>query len=117
MKAPPRHLSDEDQIVDKNQPPAQCWAWTVTITPSQMDEMRREDNRHRIKVAVQQRTGVAEERMLELGRLVGWTVLALAALCLYIRVDDWSAGTRRHWLRVALATGVLGGGVGWWLLS
>ena len=89
----------------------------MTVWPAQMDEMRREDTRYRVKLAVDQRTVVAEERMLDLGRLVGWTVLALAAVCLYIRVDEWSAGTRRHWLRVALATVVLGGGVGWWLLS
>jgi hypothetical protein len=94
-----------------------CWEWTVQISPSQLQEMRREDARYRVELARQQRQERAEERMIVLGKFTGWTVLALAGVFLYLRLDQWTQGTLRGWLRVALV-GLLGSsGIGWWLLS
>src|SRR5207249_6372917 len=51
-----------------------CWSWTLAITPMQMEVMRGEDRHFRIQVAVQERSKVAEDRMADLAKLVGWEI-------------------------------------------
>ena len=115
-KGAPTRCPDEDGEVDKKK--LWCWSWPLVITPQQLEEMRHEDTRFRIMTAVKERTAVAETRMLELSRFVGWAVLALLGVCGFIRLEEWSRGTKqRRCLRVALATLLCIGGVGWWLLS
>jgi hypothetical protein len=112
---PKRSPTDDDTVENKNM---LCWLWPIAITPQQLDEMRREDAHFRVAVAVKERTAIAETRMLELSRFVGWAVLALLGVCGFIRLEEWSRGTKqRRWLRVALASLLCVGGVGWWLLS
>jgi hypothetical protein len=115
-KGEPTRCPDEDNIVDGKK--MLCWSWPVVITPQQLEEMRREDAHFRLVTAVKERTAVAETRMLELSRFVGWAVLALLGVCGFIRLEEWSRGTKqRRCLRVALAMLLCIGGVGWWLLS
>jgi len=94
-----------------------CWEWTVQVSPSQLQEMRREDARYRAELARQHRQAQAEERMVGLGKLTGWTMLALMGVFLYLRLDQWTRGTLRGWLRVALVSLIGSSGIGWWLLS
>jgi hypothetical protein len=94
-----------------------CWSWTVTVTAEQLASLRRDDERARIRLAVEQRKPIAAARGEELAKLVGWLVLALAGVWAYVRVDEWTKGAQRPWLRIALASVVASGGVGWWLLS
>jgi hypothetical protein len=116
MTGKPQRCEEQEKIeVDRK--PMECWSWTVTVQPLQLEMMRREDAKYRAQQALAARLPAAEARMAELGKLVGWAVLALAGLWVYVRVDDWTAGTRRRWLRFALASVVGCGGLGWWLLS
>jgi hypothetical protein len=114
MTSPPQQVAGEQQQI--NNETLDAWQWTVAITPAQVEALRREDSQYRAKVAAEARTVVAEDRMISLLKLVGWAVLGLVAVCLYLRIDDWSAGTQRQWLRVALGAGVVAGAVGWWWL-
>jgi hypothetical protein len=120
-KQEPQRCEGDDNTVEKEQPPISvrmhCWSWALSITPQQLEAMRVEDSRYRIQAAVQARSAVAETRMLELSRLVVWAVLALIGVMGFIRLEDWSRGIKRRWLRVALVSLLGVGGVGWWLLS
>ncbi len=114
LVGPPKQLAGEQ--VQVNNETLDAWQWTVAITPAQLEALRREDSQYRAQVAVQARSAVAEERMVGLAKLLGWAVLGLVGICLYLRLDDWSVGTQRQWLRVALGAGVVAGAVGWWWL-
>jgi hypothetical protein len=111
----PERRADQDMQVNGEQ--LKCWCWTLKLPPDQIEAMRREDAKFRAQLALQERSGVAQERMLDLGKLVVWMVLALSGVWLYIRADRWLAAKRRRWMRIVL-TGVLAvSSVGWWLLS
>jgi hypothetical protein len=113
MGEPKRCASDDDKEMKML-----CWLWPVAITPQQLDDMRREDAHFRVVMAVRERTATAETRMVELSRVVGLAVLGLLGVCGFIRLEEWSRGTKqRRLLRVALASLLCVGGVGWWLLS
>jgi hypothetical protein len=113
MGEPKRCASDDDKETKML-----CWLWPVAITPQQLDDMRREDAHFRVVMAVRERTAIAETRMVELSRVVGLAVLGLLGVCGFIRLEEWSRGTKqRRLLRVALASLLCVGGVGWWLLS
>jgi hypothetical protein len=115
-KGEPKRCDDADSKVDDKK--MLCWLFPVVVMPQQLEEMRREDAHFRVAVAVKERTAIAETRMLDLSRFVGWAVLALLGVCGFIRLEEWSRGTKqRRWLRVALASLLCVGGVGWWLLS
>jgi hypothetical protein len=114
LAANPQRLEAEDvEIQIQNQVEKVkmlCWKWTVQVPPSELEVMRAE-------VARQERHGRAAERMVALGKLTGWAVLALVGVFGYLRVDQWTAGSHRSWLRLALGSLLAGSGVGWWLLS
>jgi hypothetical protein len=114
-KDEPRRCPEDDNVVDNKK--MQCWSWTIAIPPQKLEEMRRQDSHYRIQLAVSERSVVAQERMVELSKLLAWVMLALVGLCIYFRVDEWSRGSHRPWLRIALASLLGVGGAGWWLLS
>jgi hypothetical protein len=114
-KTEPQRCKNDDNQVDGKE--MHCWSWAIAMTPQQLQTLRTEDSRLRIQKAVDARSVVARERMLELSRIVGWAVLALLGTFAYIRLDDWTRGAQRRWLRVAVASLVGVGSVGWWLLS
>jgi hypothetical protein len=93
------------------------WEWTLSLSTEQLDTLRQEDKRYRAAIISEARHKVAFARMEALGKLTAWSVLALAGVFGYLRIDQWTAGTRRGWLRVALASLLAGSGIGWWLLS
>jgi hypothetical protein len=94
-----------------------CWEWTVQIPQAQLQSMQREDTDFRAELARKERLERAVERMWGLARFTGWAVLALAGVGLYLRLDQWTAGSHRGWLRLALASLLFSSGIGWWLLS
>jgi hypothetical protein len=114
-KTEPQRCKGDDNQVDGKE--MHCWSWSIAMTPQQFQNLRAEDSRVRIQKAVEARSVVAKERMLELSRIVGWVVLALLGTFAYIRLDDWTRGAQRRWLRLAVASLVGVGSVGWWLLS
>jgi hypothetical protein len=119
LAANPRPLPDEDQeIVNQvEKVTMKCWEWPVKITAGVLQDMRQEDNRHRAELARLERHARAEERMVALAKFSGWAVLALVGVCLYLRLDQWTQGTHRGWLRLALWSLLASSGIGWWLLS
>ncbi|HYV38245.1 MAG TPA: hypothetical protein VE988_21355 [Gemmataceae bacterium] len=111
-----QHSEDLDQPFDDGTK-LECWTWTVSLSPAMLDLMRREDAVYHAQLAAKQRRPEAEFRMLEMAKFVGWLVLVLAGLWLYILADQWTEGARRPWLRFGLASLALGGGIGLWYLS
>ena len=63
----------------------ECWSWTVSISPSQIESMRREDSKYRAELVVRERSIVAEARMLAAAKVLGCFVLGLAGVCLALR--------------------------------
>jgi hypothetical protein len=93
-----------------------CWEWTLHLSAEQLTALRQEEKRYRAEMISAARHQQALARMEALAEFTAWSVLVLAAVFVYLRVDQWTAGTKRGWLRLALAS-LLGSGIGWWLLS
>jgi hypothetical protein len=119
LAADPRAVPEEDLVIENQAEKVtmKCWEWTVQISGTLLQEMRQEDLRHRAELARLERHLRAEERMVALAKFTGWAVLTLAGVFLYLRVDQWTQGVHRGWLRVALWSVLGGSGIGWWLLS
>jgi hypothetical protein len=93
------------------------WEWTLNVSREQLDALRQEGNRYQAALVCGERHTRAVARMEGLAKLTAWSVLAILGVFGYLRVDQWTAGTKRGWLRVGLASLLVGSGIGWWLLS
>ncbi len=75
--------NQEKQIVDGEQ--VQCWSWTVSLTSTQLEKMRREDNLFRARRAVDERSNLAAERMAEMTQLIVVLIIGLGGIWLVSR--------------------------------
>jgi len=110
---PERCLDQEKVQINDEQ--LQCWSWTIGLTSAQLNSIRREDDKFRARLAVEDRAGVAQTRMLEMGKLLGMAVLALGGLSLYFRMERiaassgrWQARGSLKWILVAAVIALLG---------
>jgi hypothetical protein len=86
-KKEPVSLGREKVVLDEQgtQEEVYGWTWTISLPPWRLDEMRHEDSVYRAELAVKERSTVAEDRMIKLGRIVGLSVLGLTVTALYLR--------------------------------
>jgi hypothetical protein len=113
LTGPPQRRADQDMQINGEQ--MQCWAWTVPLGTSQLEQLRLEDAKYRAELTAEKRVAAAKSRMVHLGKLVGLMVLSLIGVSLYIRLDRWMESSKRRWLRIALTCVVAGAGLVWFL--
>jgi hypothetical protein len=65
---------------------------------------------YRAQLLAKERLQIAEARMPETAKWVGWLFLALTGFWLCLRVGQWTKTSGRLWLRFTLAGVVLAGG-------
>jgi hypothetical protein len=96
--------------------PTQGWSVQVTLTPEKFRDLTAAARRQPVELEQQRRDARAEERLGMAARVLAVLVALLAAVAVYIRLDDWTGGVYTRWLRVALLA-VAAGGAGLWLLA
>jgi hypothetical protein len=104
IKAPQRLEDRGVQDVVGNS--MKCWGWKVGLSARDWQQILQLDRELRV-----------QQRMAFLARILAGLLALLAVIAGYIRLDEWTKGYYRGWLRAAAASLLVIVGTGLWWFS